>query len=310
MQIWILIAVFAHFLNAVTAIVDKHIVSDKVMKPVVYAFYSGIFQIEYLLAIPVLAVLWPEIAFRFPSWELFALAAFAGALFIFTLTIFYQAIRLAEVSRVTPMVGVSVPVFTFLLSFIFLGESLSARQGVAFTLFLIGGFFMSANISQGRITKVRGTALALVSGFLFASYYVIIDFLFGRVGFLDAFILIQFGGFLGAVLLLVPSKSRREILGMKEEENDIIENRTSAVLFVSDKLTSAVAAFLLTYSISIGDVVIVNSLQATQYAFTLILAIILSKKLPSFCREQTGKDVILQKSFSLVLIAIGLILIA
>lgn len=310
MQIWILIAVFAHFLSAITAIIDKHIVSNKVMKPIVYAFYSGVFQILYLLAIPILAALWPEIAFRFPSWELFGLAAFAGALFIFTLTVFYKAIHLGEVSRVTPVVGVSVPIFTYALSLLLTGESLSYEQLVAFVLFVLGGFLMSAKFSRGKITHAKGIVLAMLSGFLFAVYYVIMDFLFDRVGFLDVFMILQFGGFVGAVLLLLSPRNRKDIFGMKDEENDVIENKTSAVLFIYDKVLAAVAAILITYAISIGNVVIINALQATQYAFTLVLAIILSRKLPTLFHEQTGQGVIAQKGIALILIAVGLFLIA
>lgn len=310
MQIWILIAIAAHFLNAVTAVIDKHIVSNQVMKPVVYAFYSGVFQILYLLAIPLLAVIYPEIAFRFPSWGLFALATSSGAVFIYALTIFYKAIRLSEVSRVTPIVGVSVPVFTYLLSYALLGEVLSSRQLVAFVFFVAGGFLMSAKISRGRITQVQGTAWAVLAGFLFAAYYVAMDYLFTQVGFLDAFMILQFGGFLGAVSLLLFKSNRKEVFGMKEEENDIIENKTSAVLFLYDKVTAAIAALLLTYAISIGDVVIINSLQSVQYVFTLLLALVLSRRLPSLFHEQTGPDVVRQKSIALVLIACGLLLIA
>lgn len=202
MQLWIIIAILGHFLNAVVSVLDKHIVSNQVMKPVVYAFYSGIFQILYLLAIPVLASVWPEIAFRFPSWELFALAAFSGALFVFTLTVFYKAIQLSEVSRVAPIVGVSIPVFTYLLAYIFLGAALSSRQMMAFGLLVIGGFLMSAKISRGKIVQIKGMAMAIMAGLMFASYYVMIDFLFERAGFLDVFMILQFGGFLGFLAFL------------------------------------------------------------------------------------------------------------
>lgn len=310
MQLWIIIAILGHFLNAVVSVLDKHIVSNQVMKPVVYAFYSGIFQILYLLAIPVLASVWPEIAFRFPSWELFALAAFSGALFVFTLTVFYKAIQLSEVSRVAPIVGVSIPVFTYLLAYVFLGAALSSRQMMAFGLLVIGGFLMSAKISRGKIVQIKGMAIAIMAGLMFASYYVMIDFLFERAGFLDVFMILQFGGFLGAAALFISPKNRKEILMMKKEKNDIIENKASAALFIYNKITAAVAAILLMYAISIGDVIIINSLQSMQYVFVFILAVILSRKLPELFNEQTGSEVVMQKSIALVLIASGLLLIA
>lgn len=314
MEVWIIIAVLAHFLNAVTAIIDKHIVSNKVMKPVVYAFYSGVFQILYLLTIPVLAEIWPAMTFRFPSWELFALATFAGALFIFALTVFYKAMQMGEVSRITPMVGVSTPIFTYLISVLFVGSALEPEQLRAFVLFVVGGFLMSVKITRQRITQVKGVFVAMSAGMLFASYYAIISYLFANVGFLDAFMILQFGGFVGAMLLLIPARNREAIFNMKDEENDIIENKKSGALFIYDKVTAAVAAFLLTYAISLAgdirDVVIINALEATKYAFTLIMAIMLSKKLPAFFHEQTGKGVVAQKCIALLLIAIGLILIA
>ena len=124
--------------------------------------------------------------------------------------------------------------------------------------------------------------------------------------FFDGFILLQFGGFLGSLALLASENNRKIIFSTPKT----IKKRT-AYLFVPNKILAAIAAVMIFYAISIKEssVAVINSLQASQYIFLLIFAIILSKKLPDLYNEQVGKKVIAQKLLAIGLIGIGLVLL-
>jgi len=296
---WILITIFAHFLNATVVIIDKHIVSNTALKPVAYTFFSGVFQILFLALIPV-------VGFTMPESRLFIIGIANGALFIFALLVFYKALKLGEASIVMPVVGATIPVFTVLLSYIIFGELLAAGQFMAFSFFVAGGFLLSSKLDHGKFSMAKGFLLAVLAGFLFALYYTLIKYLYLQMSFFDGFFLFQFGGFLGAMLLLASKQNREKIFSAPET----IKKRT-ACLFVPNKILAALAATLIFYAISIEEskIAIINSLQSIQYVFILLFAIVLSKKFPKLYHEQAGGKIIFQKIFAIILIGIGLVLL-
>ena len=296
---WILITILAHLLNAVVLIIDKHLVSNTVLRPVAYTFYSGIFQIGFLLLIPI-------VGFTFPETRYLIIGILNGALFILALLVFYKALKLGETSRIVPVVGAVVPIFTVFLSFLILGEFLAIKQFFAFIFFVVGGFLLSSKVNNGKLFMIKGFLLAIIAGFLFALYYTLVKYLYLQISFLDGFFLFQLGGFLGASLLLLSKQNRIKIFSTPQT----IKKRM-AHLFVSNKLIATLAAIMIFYAISIEEssVAIINSLQASQYVFLLIFAFILSKKMPDLYNEQVGKKVIIKKLLAIGLIGVGLVLL-
>ncbi len=299
---WVVITIFAHLLNAVVFIIDKHLVSKTVLRPVVYAFYTSIFQFIYLILIP--------FGFVLPENKYVAICILTGILFTFVLAVFYKAMQAAESTRVIPVVGGFTPIFTFFLAYLFVGERLGAAQVAAFVLFIFGGFLLSSKISKEHLKIIKGVETAILAAFLFAFYYTLMKYIFLHVSFLSGFIIIQFGGFLGALILLLSGRNRKSIFASASIDN--AAKRKTIYLFIPDKLLGALAGFLIPYAISLqgASVTIINSLQAVQYVFLLVFAIILSKKFPSFFKEQIGEKVIKRKAAAIILIGIGLLIIS
>lgn len=298
---WIIITITAQLFFAVASTIDKHIVSNTKLKPIAYAFYSGILQILFLALIPI-------VGFSVPDAKYSLIGIFDGALFIWALVVFYKALKLGEASRIVPTIGISVPVFTIPLAYIILNESLSDKQFFSFIFFVLGGILLSVKFTKGKIAMIRGTMLAILAGFLFALYYALMKYLYlpKSITFFDGLVLIQIGGFLGALSLLVIGKNREIIFNAPKT----IQKKTTG-LFIPNKILAALAAVLLSYAISInGSVIaIINALQAVQYVFILLLAIALSKKLPNFYNEQVGGNIIIQKIIAIVFVGVGLFLL-
>ncbi|MBW6441059.1 DMT family transporter [Patescibacteria group bacterium] len=296
---WILITIVAHFLNATVSILDKHIVSNTTLKPLAYTFYSGVFQVLFLFLIPF-------IGFTLPQNNLLLLGIATGALFILTLLIFYRALKISEASRVVPIIGATIPIFTIFLSYLILGELLTYLQVLAFVFFVSGGFLLSLRHDHGVFSFFPGFKLAVLAGFLFALYYTLIKYLYLDLSFFDGFILLQVGGFIGSLFLLISKNNRKKIFSTPEKIR-----KGTAFLFIPNKILAAVAAIMIFYAISLegSKVSIINSLQAFQYVFVLFFAIILSKKIPSLFHEQLNKKLIRRKIISIFIIGIGLFLL-
>jgi hypothetical protein len=108
-----------------------------------------------------------------------------------------------------------------------------------------------------------------------------------------------------AILFLVFGKDVREEVFKKRE---ILPKKT-ITLFLSNQVIGAVSNILQNWVIAIVPfyyVAMVQALQGMQYAFLLILTILISLKFPKFLKEEISKGILFQKIVAILLIGAGL----
>ena len=297
---WLLIALTAHFLFALVFIVDKFILSKTVLQPTVYAFYVGLLGITALALFP--------FGFDLLPINQILISFLAGFLFVLAILFFYQAIKLGEISRVVPIVGGAVPLFTLFFSYSLLDERLSWDQFIAFFLLIIGSVVMFWPRREKILAKAslnKRLFFSLLAAFFFASSYVLSKFIYLEQSFINGFIWIRLGGFLGAWLLLFWPNVRQAVFKTSKK----IKFKVGG-LAAANKSISAFSHLLLNYAIALGSVTLVNALQGVQYAFLLIIALFLSKKFPQIIKEQISNGVIMRKVMAICLISLGLVILA
>lgn len=299
---WLLIAIIAHFLFALVFIIDKFLLSKTTLKPIVYAFYTGILQLFVLVFIP--------FGFSLPPLEQIMISFLAGSLFTAAVLFLYQSFQLGEVSRITPIIGGTIPLFTLILTYIFLEERLTAYQFLAFFLLVLGGAVMiwpvkKESIEAVRIPLAKRLSIAFTSSLFFAGSFVLTKLIFNYQPFVNGFIWTRLGGFLMAGLFVVWPKNRRLILKTTRS----LGIKTIG-LFFSDKILAALAFILLNYAIFLGNVSLVNALQGIQYVFLFLIALFFSVKFPRIIREQISQGAVFQKVIAISLIGVGLAVLA
>lgn len=315
---FILIAILSYSINAGIYVADKFLLSKKIHSSITYAFFVGIWSIFNF----VLLFFDPWL----PNLQELGIDLFAGFLFLGTLVFWYKALHQSEATRVVPIVGALVPIFSFLFSFIFFGETLSERQLLAFVILIMGGVLISVKHTRfyrmkevgERVRRVFGDVLgplharyrptqrliinSIVSALFFAAYYVMIKYVYSTQPFIGAFVWSRLGSFLGVLMILFVPEWRAQIVkhqkGQKSPKN--------MGFFISVRLLAAIAFIMLNWAISMGNVALINSLQGTQYVFLILLVIFLSAKFPDILEEELGGDVMLQKVMGTVMIGIGL----
>ncbi|MDD5527940.1 MAG: EamA family transporter [Patescibacteria group bacterium] len=320
---WLIIAIISYLINAGVYVGDKFILSKKIHSSVAYAFYVGVWSFLNIF----LLVLDPWL----PNWQQLGIDLLAGLIFLATLIFWYKALHQSEATRVVPIVGALVPVFSFILGFVFLGEQLTERQLLAFLILIIGGVLISIKRTRfyelqavvNRFRSVYGNALggihaeyrptrrliinSIVAAFFFAAFYVLIKYIYTTQPFIGGFVWSRMGSFIGVHLMLLIPSWRKEILEKHIGESSKPKN---LVLFFSIRALAAFAFILLNRAVSIGNVAIINSLQGIQYIFLFIIIMFLSAKYPKVLKEELGGDVLFQKITGAILIAIGLYMLA
>ncbi len=316
---WFFVATISYFINAGVYVADKFLLSKKVHSSIAYAFFVGIWSIFNFLILP--------LDFWIPSLQELSLDLLAGILFLITLVFWYKALHQSEATRVVPIVGALTPIFSFIFSFIFLGETLSERELLAFAVLIQGGILISVkrtrlyiwNELSNRFRDIFGNVLgevhvkyrstrtlilnSVISALFFSLYYVLIKYIYTEQPFIGAFVWSRLGSFLGVVFMLFVPSWRALI---KEHKGETIKGFKNIAFFLSVRLFAALAFILLNWAISLGNVALINSLQGVQYLFLILIVVFLSSRFPKIMNEELGHGVLMQKIIGATLVSTGL----
>jgi len=315
---WLFVAVSSYFINAGVYVADKFLLSKKIHSSVTYAFYVGIWSVFNF----VLLAFAPWV----PSLRELSVDILAGLLFLVTLIFWYKALHQSEATRVVPIVGALTPIFSFVLSYVFLGDKLSERQFLAFLILIYGGILVSVKRTRFYVLKeawesvknIFGDVLggihaqyrptrrliinSATSALFFAAYYVLIKYIYSHQPFIGGFVWSRLGTFLGVLLILLVPDWRRRIMERRQEA----KRPKNLSFFLLVRISAAAAFIMLNWAVSLGNVAMINALQGTQYVFLFLLILFLSTKYPKIIKEEMGGGVLLQKIIGIMLISTGL----
>lgn len=315
---WLSVAITAYLINAAVYVADKFMLSKKIHSSITYSFYVGIWSIFNLFLL--IFAPWT------PNLQEFMLDILAGMLFLVTLVFWYKALHQSEATRVVPIVGALTPIFSFMFSFIFLGEVLTERQFLAFVILINGGILISVkyvkfyrlgavfeqlrslfgNIFGGIHARYHPTRRllfnSLASALFFAAYYVLIKYIYTTQPFIGGFVWSRMGTFAGVILILFVPDWRKLIF----KQRKTVQAPKNIGYFITVRVLAAVAFIMLNWAVSLGNVALTNSLQGVQYVFLMLIVFFLARKFPKILNEELGGRVLLQKIIGATLIMTGL----
>ncbi|MFZ1720738.1 MAG: hypothetical protein WAU28_05365 [Candidatus Moraniibacteriota bacterium] len=301
-MLWIAIAVLSYFLSAVVAVLDKFLLSGRIASAAMYAFLMALFSSFVLVLIP-FGVQWYG---RYPV----GLAILSGFLFLYALVAFYTAAKHSEIAKVAPLVGVVVAVASFVITSgmrLSQGEptGMSAEVLLAFALLIGGAFLISFDLPLRKTDRVP--FLAVVSGLLFALSIIILKLSIVEMNFVNGYFWSRAGMFFAGFSLLLIPLYRHEILAASSHFSQPHRERPlTGFLFIANKVSGGVAAFLLAYAVSIGPLAFVHALNGVQFAFVFLLSLVLSFFFPKVYGEKLALNDWIQKACAIILIVLGI----
>lgn len=296
---WFYFAVGANLLYALVAILDKYILSRPNVSTRAYAFYVGVFGMGAFAFVPF-------VGFSLIPLRPLLLSLAGGAFFILAIRVYYKALQEKEVFRAASVTGALIPLFTFILSMIFLGELLETNELLAFA-FLAGGSFLIAFEFRGNKLVFDAPLKRTLAAFLLAVFFVSMRAVYLEVSFWDGFLWARVGGLAAALFILFG------FAASKQKIKDFFrgrDHRSVSWLFFVAKGASALAFLMFNYAILLKTPVLVNAFNGLQYAFIFLLAILLAKFLPRAIKEEAiAKKVWLPKFGALGLIVAGFLIL-
>ncbi|MDP3990881.1 MAG: hypothetical protein Q8P63_01125 [Candidatus Nealsonbacteria bacterium] len=300
-MLWLIVIIAAYFILAAVFLVDKYLLVSTIPNHKVYAFYVGILGISVLLLIPFI-----DFYVLKPSYLL--LSFISGASFLLGLFWFFKGLKLFEPSRIVPAVGGILPISTFLLVYLFSGgkEVLGFWEISAFLLLILGSVLITYEKSK-RIS-LKSLQISLLAAIFLAVSFVTAKYVYLEYPFLLGLIWTRLGGVLLAFIFLLSPQLRKELFRQKT----VIQKNT-VVIFLSSQAAGAGANVLQNWAIALAPLAylaFINALQGVQYAFLLVLAVLISIKFPKILREEVSKEAVLQKLVAILFIGAGLAMLA
>ncbi len=283
-MLWLYLALFAYFIDALAFVIDKYLISSRITDPFVYAFGVAILSSVSVLLIP-FGVSWPSFLYLIT-------ALISGAVFFVAIVFIYKAVKISDVSIVSTNIGAISAIFTYVFSFLILKDKLSNIHFLAFVLLVVGIFFLG---------KIERSILrySIVAGLFLGLSFVLMKWNFNHSGFINGIFWTRLG-FIGAGLTsLIDKNIRRNILTSFK-----LTPRSSKSIFILNKILAGVGFIIIYYAIRLGNVSLVNALLGFQFIFVFLLAVILKNKITGVA-ENLKRPVLIHKVLGIIFVFVG-----
>jgi drug/metabolite transporter (DMT)-like permease len=303
---WLLLSTIGYVCLALVFILDKLILTKSVEKPVVYTFYSTIFLAVVLLALP----FGGELLHTPFDW---GVATVSGLGFGFGLWAMFLALHHGETSHISPFIGAMVTVSTFVLSALWLGETLTDVQKIGVAILVFASLLLSFEKSKQHSGFHVGFLWAILAGVCFGISHVAAKYIYELYPFLTGFIWTRATiALVGVITLFVPTVWK-SLFGKKTAVNKKVRvknqktfgHRHALSIVLSNKVLGVVGVVLIQAAISSGSVTLVNALSGMQYVLMFVLVFISSKISPQIFQEYFTKREIVVQTIAILLVCLG-----
>lgn len=292
---WILFALLSPAVYAITNFVDKYLLSQKVKDynalPIYTASVSFAFGfVWWLLAgCPLLPI------------KDAAIIIVTGIITIFSIVIYFKALSIQETSIVILLFQLS-PIFTLILSTLFLKEEILLKQYLGFAIILLATTLLAIPKNNNHWTFPKGFWLIVLYDLMFAVIGILLKFSSSESTFSQIISYESFGMGIGGILIfLFYPPVRKAFLKSRK-----VLFKSALPIIVLNEVFFILAKSLGYYAFVIGPVVLVSVLSNVQVFYGLVFGFILTVLFPSLFREDISRKGLLLKVGSGLLLFVGL----
>lgn len=288
--------ILAYVLNAVAVTIDKLLLTSKIQNPLVYVFYVSAISLITVFLIP----------FTHPSsLSGIALAALSSLIWTLGLYLMFKGLQVGNLARVVPVIGALVPLF--LLAQSTFSGTITVNQSWAVGILVTALFFLTLPSWRGKFT-LKESLFEVSSAFFYALSYILLREAYLRQDFLTVLVYSKLALVPGLFLVLLIPDWRRIVLSGAGPKINLFSK--TGTLFLAGQTAGGIQGLLLSFSVSLANPALVNSLQGSQYLFLLLFSFLLSKKYPQIFSERLTRLELGAKIVGIALIGLGLYVLA
>jgi uncharacterized membrane protein len=295
---WLFLSLLGASALAVTGVIDKFILGRYVRDPLAYLAALVVMQQILIVAIPAYLG-W---GFVFPQ-TLYALAA--GSCQVVLWAAYLLALQVEETSRVAALVYV-FPVFVFLGAYLFLGETLAAKDYAGGALLVCSAFLVSYRPAQGASPAIFSPAIKYMAVFwvFTAAYALVAKYLLAFMSEWHLILWSSLGSLLAVLPLLGRETARREFAAYFRGGPFLL------LALFADEILDFLGRGAFIFAYALGSVALVSSVAALQPFITLVYVILLGLFVPGILQEELDRKTMALKTVAILLIVVGVYLVS
>jgi drug/metabolite transporter (DMT)-like permease len=297
---WLLFAFLGPLSWAVSTHIDKYLV-DRYFPDSDTAVLMVFTALVGIVALPLIWALHPGV-FEPPLRAMLVMTA-SGVMYIASMLFYLRAIQSEEASVVAPLFQATT-IFSFLLAWAMLGETLSWRAGAGAALIVAGVLFLSL----GSGLRLQRMKTRVVIGMLICTFILALsNVLFKFYAVADDFWTTTFWTFVGEALfgvgiLAIPHYRRQFV--------DLVRRHPGPLLGINgaNELINVGAGLAVRYASMLAPVALVAAVASTTTLFVFILGTALSAFAPGLSREDISRRELSRKAVAVVIVTAGVLL--
>jgi uncharacterized membrane protein len=297
---WLLFAFLGPVAWAVSVHIDKYLI-DRYFSD---SDTSVLMLFTALIGVVALPVIWWFVPGVFaPSPKAIAVMTASGVMYIASMLFYLRAIQSEEASVVAPMFQLTT-IFSFLLAWAMLGETLTLRGGAGAVLIVAGVLFVSLDADL----RFKGLKLPIVLGMVACTFILALaNVLFKFYAVEDAFWVTTFWTFVGEGLfgvgMLAIGRIRRQFFCL-------VRTHTGALMGVNgaNELINLGGGLSVRYATMLAPVALVSAVSSTTTLFVVAFGVALTFLAPHLSREDVSWRGLMRKAIAAVVVTAGVLL--
>ena len=300
---WVFIALLAPLFWAIANYIDKIVINRYLVSSITGAGSLIVFTgMTGFLVAAVIALIHGDIFSISYSDALIIVTA--GAMLVASFIPYLYALQKDDPSVVVPLYQL-IPVFSYFLGFIFLQEELSFQQVIAGLIVIAGSIGISLDLKRGFSLKIRTLSLMCLASLGVAVNYLVFKMIalegnFWTTGFWEY----MGAGIFGLGLLIFYKPYRIEFITLIKKNRLIVPSMN-----VLGELLNLSAKLLMSFATLSAPLAVVTLINGLQPFIILVLGIILTLVFPKLIQEDITKKTLIQRSFSSVVMFLGIYLL-
>jgi uncharacterized membrane protein len=158
---------------------------------------------------------------------------------------------------------------------------------------------------QKRAGWGRHVGVKVLAAFLFSAYYAFWQYSSQTGPVLNNLMWNRLGAAVVLFALLIIPNYRHKVFAVDQ----IKSKAGTSAIFLFKQILGGLNFVFFSFLLVLGKISIVNGLQGFRYVFLLLFSLFLTKKRRHLIEEESGRHILTQKSFGIILIFIGTVLL-
>ncbi|QQR83696.1 DMT family transporter [Candidatus Peregrinibacteria bacterium] len=293
-----LFALLGPFLWGFTNVIDTVIRRQFILNDVALVWLVSVARLFLIGAFLLMS------GFDYPGLAAFLLMLLSGAIWLLPLILYFKSLEFEEPTRVALMSQMT-PLFTLMIAFLFLKETLNATQLIAFIFLMTASALASLKRLQKQWHFSKAIPMILIATFMWAVSDVLFKHIvFHFTSFYSAMAVFLLGGFLAVNALLFIRSTRR--LVFKSLAN--LSLYVWVLIFLT-MLAGALGSVAFGYALTLGKASLTAVLLGIQPLVAFSLGFLLKPFVKEIQLEHADRFALLLKGLSFILVMLGLYLI-